>query len=281
MTAYIFPGQGSQCKGMGGSLFDEFPEMVEKTDAVLGYSIKTLCLEDPQQQLNQTQYTQPALYVVNTLSYLKKQMMGQSPDIVAGHSLGEYNALLAANVFDFETGLKLVKRRGELMSQANGGGMAAVVGLKTSQIESSLQQSGLANITIANYNSHTQMVLSGPKYEIDSTQPLFENAGAILFMPLKVSGAFHSAYMQPAQQQFESYLKQFHFSAPTIPVIANLHAKPYQTSDIILNLANQITQPVRWTAIIEHLLTQGESTFEEIGPGQVLTGLIRRIRIGQ
>src|SRR5205823_13876450 len=126
MLAYIFPGQGSQTRGMGGNLFDDFPELTAQADAILGYSIKKLCLEDPNQELNQTQFTQPALFVVNALTFLKKN---QKPDYVAGHSLGEYNALFAAEVFDFATGLNLVKKRGELMSEAKNGGMAAVIGL--------------------------------------------------------------------------------------------------------------------------------------------------------
>jgi malonyl CoA-acyl carrier protein transacylase len=130
MPAYIFPGQGSQAKGMGKELFSQFPEITAKADEILGYSITTLCVEDPDQRLNQTQYTQPALYTVNALFYFNKlRQIGTPPSFVAGHSLGEYNALLAADVFDFGTGLKLVKKRGELMSQASGGAMAAVIGL--------------------------------------------------------------------------------------------------------------------------------------------------------
>src|SRR6516162_2607290 len=135
MTAFLFPGQGSQRKGMGSTLFEEFQEVTARADEILGYSIKELCLHDPHQQLGQTQFTQPALYVVNALSYLKKMKDGSKvPTYLAGHSLGEYNALFAAGVFDFETGLRLVKKRGELMSQATGGGMAAVIGFTMAQV---------------------------------------------------------------------------------------------------------------------------------------------------
>lgn len=282
MTTYVFPGQGSQVKGMGDSLFAEFPDLVQKADDILGYSIKTLCLENPNEQLNKTEYTQPALYTVNALSYLKKSKdTDKKPDYVTGHSLGEYNALYAAEVFDFTTGLKLVKKRGELMSQATGGGMAAIIGLKSEDIQKVLKENNLTSITIANYNSNTQIVITGPKDAITSAEPFFVKAGAMMFIPLKVSGAFHSPYMEPAQKQFAEFLQGFTFSTPKIPVIANVNAKPYQANEIQSNLAQQITHSVQWTQTIEHLLAQGEKTFEELGPGKVLTGLIARIQKGQ
>jgi malonyl CoA-acyl carrier protein transacylase len=281
MTTFCFPGQGSQIKGMGADLFHLFPELTAKTDALLGYSIQTLCLEDPLQQLDQTQYTQPALYVVNTLSYLKAiQNIEQLPNYVAGHSLGEYNALLAACAFDFETGLALVKKRGELMSMATGGAMTAIIGLKADVIENILHEHNITPVSIANYNSHTQTVISGLKADVERTHVLFEQAGAKMVIPLKVSGAFHSACMQAAQQEFANFLTQFTFSKPKIPVIANVTAKPYPDTDIAAYLAKQITHSVRWTETIEYLLSQGEENFEEIGPGKVLAGLIKRIRNG-
>lgn len=282
MTTYVFPGQGSQVKGMGGSLFSEFPDIVQKADQILGYSIATLCLEDPNNQLNQTNFTQPALYVVNALSYLKKlQETGTKPDYLAGHSLGEYNALFAANVFDFETGLKLVQKRGALMSQATGGGMAAVVGLKNDVVQAVLEQNKLADISIANYNSYTQVVISGPKEAILSAEPFFSKAGAMLYMPLKVSGAFHSPYMNKAQTEFAEFIKNFSFSNPKIPVIANVNATPYQEDKIQSNLTEQISHSVMWTQSVDYLIKHNESVFVEIGPGKVLTGLIARIQKGQ
>jgi malonyl CoA-acyl carrier protein transacylase len=282
MTTYIFPGQGSQFKGMGKGLFAAFPEFIEKANDILGYSIETLCLEDPHQQLTQTQYTQPALYVVNALTYFKKiRNEGKKPNFAAGHSLGEYNALLAADVFDFEAGLKLVKKRGELMSQASGGAMAAILGLNADQIRNVLEQNSHLNVTIANDNAHTQVVISGLKADVEKAQELFEQAGAAMVIPLNVSGAFHSPYMRPAQEQFESFVEEFQFSSPSIPVIANFTARAYDANNISHTLTQQITNPVLWTESISYILEQRETAFEEIGPGNVLTGLVQRIRNGQ
>ncbi len=279
MCTYVFPGQGSQIKGMGKNLFTEFPDLVQKAEDILGYSVIKLCLENPNGELNKTQYTQSALYLVNVLSYLKKiQECPQKPDYLAGHSLGEYNALFAAGVFDFETGLRLVKKRGELMSQFTDGGMAAVVGLRDEDVRTILRKEGLIDITIANYNSYTQMVIAGPKNSITIAQPIFEEAGATLFLPLNVSGAFHSFFIERAQKPFAEFLKNFIFQPPIIPVISNFNARPYQTHEIQPHLVNQMTQPVQWTRTIKYLLKQGEIDFIELGPGTVLTGLIRRIK---
>lgn len=282
MATYIFPGQGSQFKGMGKDLFAEFPEFTRNASDVLGYAIEALCLEDPHQQLTQTQYTQPALYVVNALTYLKKiREEGKKPDFVAGHSLGEYNALLAADVFDFETGLKLVKKRGELMSQANGGAMAAILGLNAGKVRDVLDQNSHLSVTIANDNAHTQVVISGLKADVGKVQEVFEQGGSAMVIPLNVSGAFHSPYMRPAQEQFESFVKEFQFNSPSLPVIANFTARAYDANNISHTLTQQITHPVRWTESISYILEQGETEFEEIGPGNVLTGLVQRIKNGQ
>lgn len=163
MSIIIFPGQGSQIKGMGEELFDQYEELTNRADNILGYSIKDLCLYDHQKQLHLTRYTQPALYVVNALSYFKYLEAGKKPDFLLGHSLGEYNALLAAGVFDFETGLRLVKKRGELMGQVVGGGMAAIIGLKKEEIQAGLDKNDLNDIDIANYNSEEQLIISGWK----------------------------------------------------------------------------------------------------------------------
>jgi malonyl CoA-acyl carrier protein transacylase len=282
MTTYIFPGQGSQFKGMGSELFPEFPELIQKADQLLGYSIVDLCLNNPNEQLTKTEYTQPALYIVNALSYMQKaKETTMKPDYVAGHSLGEYNALFASGVFDFETGIKLVQKRGALMSQATGGGMAAIVGLHSADVQMLLQKNELKDIVIANYNTHTQIVISGLKEAVSEAKALFIAAGAKLFIPLKVSGAFHSPYMQVAQQQFAEFLGNFNFAPPAIPVIANVTAKPYPPNQTSSYLADQITHPVEWTQSIAYLIDQGETIFEEIGPGKILTGLISRIQKGQ
>ncbi|CQR70177.1 Polyketide biosynthesis malonyl CoA-acyl carrier protein transacylase BaeC [Sporomusa ovata DSM 2662] len=280
MISYIFPGQGSQIKGMGGKLFDEFKEVTEQADDTLGYSIKKLCLEDPDMNLSQTQYTQPALYVVNALCYLKKiKEVGCKPDFVAGHSLGEYNALLAAEAFTFEAGLQLVIKRGELMSKATGGGMAAVIGLNKEQIFDILQENNLKNIDMANYNSPAQIVISGPKTDIDYAKPIFEtNKGVTMFIPLNTSGAFHSRYMAEAKKEFAVFLEPFAFSVLSMPVISNVHASPYKQSAIKQNLIEQITSPVKWAESIQYLMNTGAMNFAEIGPGRVLMGLIQRIK---
>ncbi|TWH49323.1 ACP S-malonyltransferase [Sporomusa sp. KB1] len=280
MITYIFPGQGSQTKEMGGTLFEEFKQLTMQADAVLGYSIKELCLEDPQAKLSQTQYTQPALYIVNALSYLQKiKETGKKPDFVAGHSLGEYNALFAAGAFDFETGLRVVKKRGELMSQATGGGMAAVIGLDEEQITAVLQQNHLQNIEIANYNSPSQIVISGLKTDIDQARVVFEKIKAVqMFIPLKTSGAFHSRYMTEAKNKFAVFLDNFKFSELAITVISNVHARPYKQSAIKQTLIEQLTSPVKWNESIKNLLILGEMEFEEIGPARVLTGLVQRIK---
>ena len=281
MTTYIFPGQGSQIKGMGNSLFTEFAELTEKADNILGYSISKLCLEDSNGELNKTNFTQPALYTVSALSYLKKLAeTGKPPEYVAGHSLGEYNALFAAGVFDFETGLKLVQKRGALMSMATGGGMAAVIGLKHDDVRLVLERNNLNNLKIANYNSLTQFVISGPKEVINSAEDAFVKAGAMLYLPLNVSGAFHSPYMENAQNEFAAFIKNFKFNDPKITVIANVDAKPYQAHAIESNLVQQITHSVMWTQSVDYLLNQGETIFEEVGPGKVLTGLVSRIQKG-
>ncbi|WP_090739065.1 ACP S-malonyltransferase [Paenibacillus sp. Mc5Re-14] len=277
MITYMFPGQGSQHKGMGGELFNEFREWTERADAILGYSIKALCLQDERQQLGHTQYTQPALYVVNALSYMKKRKeAGIVPDYVAGHSLGEYSALFAAGAFDFETGLKLVNKRGELMSKATGGGMAAIIGFTAEQVQDVLNRH-FPNLSIANYNSPKQIVIAGMKADIEAAQPVFEAAGAHLYIPLNVSGAFHSKHMAEAEREFAAYLDLFTFSELNIPVISNVHARPYLQKDIKRNLMMQITRYVNWTDSIRYLMGRGDMRFEEIGPGNVLSKLAANI----
>ncbi|MBN9231694.1 MAG: [acyl-carrier-protein] S-malonyltransferase [Legionella sp. 40-6] len=278
MLTYLFPGQGSQFQGMGEDLFIQFPELTQQADDYLGYSIAELCKTDTQQKLHLTQYTQPALYTVSALSYLKIEAESTTlPDYVAGHSLGEYNALFAAGVFDFITGLKLVSKRGELMSQAQNGGMAAVVGIKRPQLEKILAEYQLTELTIANDNAPEQKVLSGLQVDINRAQEIFSRLN-ITFIPLKVSGAFHSSFMAPAQQEFSQFLDSFSFNKPKIPVLANVNAKPYNPMAIKNNLVQQITQTVEWTTTIEYLLAKPNMAFKEIGPGSVLTGLLKKIQ---
>ncbi len=279
MKTYVFPGQGSQKKGMGENLFDEFPGLTKEADEILGYSIKEFCVNDPEQKLNQTQYTQPALYVVNALSYQKKIKESNClPDFLAGHSLGEYNALQAAGVFSFKDGLKLVKKRGELMSQAKNGGMAAIINSSQERIREILKDANLETIDIANLNSPTQIVISGLKEDVGKAQLFFEKAIA-MFIPLNTSGAFHSRYMKDAEAEYRKFAKKVKFADPEIQVIANVTGKPYESGKVVQNLVNQISNCVRWTDSMTYLLSVDENMeFEELGVGDVLTKLIWAIR---
>jgi len=275
---YIFPGQGAQRVGMGKALFERYPQAEAEASAILGYSLRRLCLEDPERQLGQTQYTQPALYAVNALHYRQHlEEGGEPPAYAAGHSLGEYNALQAADAFDFATGLQLVQKRGALMSQVKGGGMLAVIGLHPLRIREILDETQLDGIDVANFNTYEQVVLAGPRAALDQAAPHFEAAGARHTLPLNVSAPFHSRYMAEAARNFTAFLTRFTFNPPRFPVIANCHALPYD-AHIHAPLGRQIDHPVRWIESIEYLLRQGAQQFQEIGAGQVLTPMIQNIR---
>ncbi len=280
MTTVVFPGQGSQKLGMGEGLFEQFPDITSVADSILGYSIKELCLQDSNEQLGNTAFTQPALFTVNALMYKHRASKGlPQPAFLAGHSLGEYNALWAADVFDFATGLTLVKKRGELMSQAKGGGMAAVIGLTPDALKAVLTENQLHDVEMANFNSPVQIVISGKKEAVEKGCEVIKAAGAKLVVPLKVSGAFHSSLMEDAKQEFSTFLSGFTFNTPSIPVISNVFAKPYASSnDVVSLLSAQITGSVRWVESVHYILDQGETEFEEVGPGKVLAGLINAIQ---
>jgi malonyl CoA-acyl carrier protein transacylase len=278
---YLFPGQGSQKVGMGEGLFARFPAQVAEADAILGYSIAELCLRDPANQLNLTTFTQPALFVVNALSFLDRLVQtGELPDLVAGHSLGEYNALFAAGVIDFRTGVSLVRERARLMGRESGGAMAAVIGLTADQIRQVLMDANLLGTDIANLNSPTQTVISGPENEIIAAQSWLEKADAQLYRRLPVSAAFHSRYMARAEEDFRTFLRSITLAEPRIPVLSNVSTRPHVSAEVASNLAAQITHPVRWTESIAWLLQKPEPHFVEIGPGNVLSGLLKRIRMG-
>ncbi|MBM0276216.1 ACP S-malonyltransferase [Micromonospora sp. STR1s_6] len=264
---------------MGAGLFEEFAELTAEADRILGYSVAELCTADPHGRLGQTQFTQPALYVVNALCHLHRlTTTGRAPDYVAGHSVGEYNALFAAGVFDFGAGLRLVARRGELMGLARGGGMAAVLGLPADEVAAALAAAGLDSVDLANLNTHTQIVLSGLRADIERAGPILKAAGARGYTMLNVSGAFHSRYMREAADSFTETLSAVPMSPPRIPVIANVTARPYPAGEVASLLARQITAPVRWTETVRHLLDLGVTDIEQVGPGKVLTGLVRAIR---
>lgn len=273
MTALIFPGQGSQHVNMGKDLFARFPELTAQADAVLGYSIEELCRTGNNGDLNRTEFAQPALFVVNALTYLSRDPALPRPRYLAGHSLGEYSALFAAGCFDFATGVRLVRRRGALMGHAQGGGMLAVLGADSELLRELIDGAGQGLVDMANFNSSSQTVLSGP------TDVLHEVARALALqngargVPLKVSAAFHSRYMRETAVEFGRFLSGFSFADPQVPVLSNVSAAPYEAGQVADLLVRQIHQPVRWHQITRHLLDHGVEDVEEIGPGRVLTGL--------
>jgi trans-AT polyketide synthase/acyltransferase/oxidoreductase domain-containing protein len=263
MKICLFPGQGSQSKGMGAELFNRYADWTADADRVLGFSIRELCMDDPRGELGLTQFTQPALY----------------PDFVAGHSLGEYNALLAGGVFDFTTGLRMVKRRGEIMGQVSGGGMAAVIGLEPRRIQEILDSTEAGRrIDVANFNSYDQTVIAGPKEDLASVQAQFEAAEVRAYIMLNVSAPFHSRYMREAQSLYAAFLHDIEFKTPVIPVISNVSAKPYEGDLVRQTLSEQIGNSVRWLESMVYLLGQPEPEFEEVGPGSVLTKLLAQIK---
>lgn len=276
----LFPGQGSQSKGMGAELFDQFPDWTAKADDVLGYSVRELCVDDPRGELGRTQFTQPALFVVNALMYRARVDAGKpAPAFVAGHSLGEYNALLAAGVFDFATGLALVKRRGEIMGQVSGGGMAAVIGMEPAAIQEVLAATEEGRrLDVANFNSYDQTVIAGPTEDLATVKAQFEAAGVRAYIPLNVSAPFHSRYMRGPQAEFAASLDKVAFHAPQMPVISNVTGRPYESANVRQTLSEQIGNSVRWLDSMVYLLDQPDAQFEEVGPGSVLTKLVAQIK---
>ncbi|CAJ3230003.1 ACP S-malonyltransferase [Burkholderia pseudomallei] len=285
MKALIFPGQGAQAAGMGAGLFERFPEIVATANDVMGLSIERLCLDDPHGQLADTRYAQPAIFVVNALhlaAWRDAHDTGDgAPVWLAGHSLGEYSALLAAGVFDFRTGLEIVKRRGELFASAGGGAMAAVVGVTAAELGRRLRAAGFDDIDLANLNSAEQTVIAGPAASVDAAASMLDAGGDVTVHPLKVSGAFHSRRMTLLKPAFEAFVSRFALAEPARPVVSNVTARPYQPPGTPADyLVEQLDQPVRWRDSVRHMLRAGVDEWIELGLGRrILTRLVDAIRL--
>lgn len=288
-TAFLFPGQGSQAVGMGAELAAEDPTaaaVFARADELLGFALSELCWEGPADELNDTVNTQPALLVhsVAVLRALQHRQPDLKPGMVAGHSLGEYTALVAAGSLSFEDAVRLVRARGEAMKAAGEeqpGGMAAVLGLETPQVEDACERAhavGEGGVWVANDNCPGQMVISGDDAGLDRATQLLEEAGAHKVIRLAVSIAAHSPYMQAAQDRLRKALEAASIDDPDIPVIGNVSAAPLSTAaEVRADLDAQLTANVRWTESLQHMLDQGVNSFVELGSGEVLTGLVRRI----
>ncbi len=286
MRALLFPGQGAQFQGMGRELFASQCYPVERADAVdeiVGFPLAACCVEGPADRLKRTEVTQPCLYTVNALSFERFRDAGGVADFYAGHSLGEYDALYAAGVFDFLTGLKLVVERGRLMAAAPKGGMAAVLGCDAERVVSALADAGLDGLDLANFNTPSQLVVSGPVDQIARAESVLKAVGAAQVIVLPVGAAFHSRYMRPAAEQFEDFSRQFTFRAPQRPVIANVSALPYPQepaqADAVVReyLVKQFSAQVHWAPSIAYLKRQGVTEFIELGPGRTLQRMLAQI----
>ena len=282
MTAYIFPGQGSQYVGMGKDLCEQFPVVKKyfaEADSVLGFSLSTICFEGPEEELKQTKNTQPAIFLhsVALWNLLKRT----DAAMVAGHSLGEYSALVAAGSISFADAIKLVRLRGELMQKAgeeNPGTMAAIVGLDANIVgEVTNKASEVGVVQAANFNSPGQIVISGSVAGVHKAMEIAKERGAKLVKELVVSGAFHSPLMQSAKERLKKALDAVTINDAKIPVYANVTAKPVQlAAEIRKLLFEQVTNPVRWEETVNNMSADGATTFIEIGPGKVLQGLVKR-----
>lgn len=272
-VAWLFPGQGSQQRGMGSDVLDRFGDRLREADEILGWSVRAQCLDGAAPGLDDTRYVQPALFVVEALGFLGLTEDGGRPDFVAGHSLGEYAALFAAGCFDFATGVRLVRRRGELMSGASGGGMLAVVRAPVADVVDALLRGGVDDVDVANHNAPDQVVLSGPDDALREAGRVIRAAGAGRCVPLRVSAPFHSRYMEAAADELARFLERVEFAEPRIPVVANVTARPYARGAIREGLAAQVRMGVRWAESLEWLCEQGVRDVVEVGPGRTLTGL--------
>ena len=285
MKAFVFPGQGAQFVGMGKDLYESNPlakELFDKANEVLGFNITNIMFDGTADELKQTKVTQPAVFLHSVISAL---CMGDAfqPDMVAGHSLGEFSALVAAGALSFEDGLKLVHARALAMQKAcekAPGTMAAIIGLPDEKVEEICNAiDGI--VVAANYNCPGQLVISGEVEAVNAACEKMKEAGAKRALPLPVSGAFHSPLMQPAKDELQAAIEATEFAAPKCPVYQNVDAKPHtDAAEIKANLIAQLTSSVRWTASVQNMIADGADDFTECGPGKALQGMIGRIDKG-
>lgn len=283
--AFVFPGQGSQAAGMGKALHDSFEAaraVFAEADAVLGFPLSQLCFQGPDEQLKLTENTQPAILAVSTAACRVLSEAGVRPDFVAGHSLGEYSALVAASSLSLADALRIVRKRGRYMQESvpvGQGGMAAILGMTTDQVEALCREAAQGDIlSSANLNSPSQIVIAGTATAVDRALQLAKAQGAKRALPLPVSAPFHCALMQPAQERLARDLAQVSFRNPEVPLINNVDAAEVRSGDAIADsLSRQVCSPVRWTESIQKLISAGVQLFVEVGPGKVLCGLIRQI----
>lgn len=282
MHAFVFPGQGAQFVGMGKDLYDNVPlakELFDRANEILGFPITDIMFAGTDEQLKQTKVTQPAIFLH---SVILARSLGDAfkPDMAAGHSLGEFSALVAAGALGFEDGLKLVSKRAMAMQKAceqNPSTMAAIIALPDEKVEE-ICASVDGVVVAANYNCPGQLVISGAVEAVDAACEKAKAAGARRALRLPVGGAFHSPLMEPAKQELEKAIAEAPFQTPVCPVYQNVDAKPYtDPAAIKANLIAQLTAPVRWTYIVRNMLSDGVTEFTELGPGSVLQGLIRKV----
>lgn len=273
MLCLMFPGQGVQRRGMGEGLFDQYPDLTAAADAELGYSLKALCLEDSG-RLRDTRYAQPAVFFVNALSAAGRE--GEYGCFI-GHSLGEYNALVAAGCLDLMTALRLVRDRAEAMAQVTDGGMAAVTGLTADRIEQVLREANLAAVFIANRNSERQTVIAGGSMQLGLAMERLKSSGALAVVPLSVSGPFHTPLMAPAARAYAAALRACEFKPGHAPVYSSVTAAPFDSERAVTALTSQVTSPVNWVRAVRRMRGDGVTKFDEVN-GTTLTALVRTIR---